>query len=321
MAGVPGNRAYLVAAKQTGKGVEPTAWQDKYFFEGGNISPSRGTDQLSETDDNRNAGDFYVTQTAVEGSPEVYVRDSSIHRFLEYGLGAAVHSGTEPNFEHKISAAASLPYITFGKGQGNLLFEQFNDCKVDELTISAGTASPLVCSASVMGRSAKRLTSEWASGLAPPAAATGAPLNYNQALVKLAGVETRLVSSFECTISNNLSLQQTDDSVPLDVVEGTLAVTLGFDLIFETLAEYNKFHYGGEAGTTQSSSIFTTAASFEFNAGANNFLLFEFPKLAYTEFPVEPDPGGGPVTVSVRAAAQRHSEGFVKATVKNQVEK
>jgi len=326
MAGIPGNRAYLLAGKQTEKGKAPSAFQDKYFFEGGNIAPTQGTDQLAETDDNRNAGDFYVTQTAVEGSPEVYVRDESIHHMLEYGLGSASHEG-ETNFTHKISSAATLPYITFGKSQGGLLYEQYNDCKVDELTISAGTAAPLVVAASIMGRSATRLKNVWsaenAEGVkaALPTASTVAPFNYNQALVKIAGAETRLVSSFECTISNNTSLQQTDDSIPLDVVEGTFAVTLGFDLIFESLAEYNKFHYGGESGVAQSNVLYTTNASFEFSSGANNSLLFTFPKLAYTEFPVEPDPGGGPVVVSVRAAAQRHAEGFVAATVKNQIEK
>lgn len=320
MAGIRGNQAYLVAAKQTVKGTPPTKWQDKYFFSGGNISPSRGTDQLSETDSNRNAGDFFVTQTAVEGAPEVYVRDASIHHILEYALGAAAHTGTT-NFVHTITAAASLPYITLGKGQGNLLFEQFNDVKVDELTVSAGTAQPLTAAFTVQGLSSVRQTEEWKTEMAPPAAATVAPLNYNQAAVKLGGSETRLISSFEMTVSNNLTLQQTDDSVPFDVVEGTLAVTMGFDLIFESLSEYNKFHYGGASGTTQSASIFTTTANFVFTVGVNNSLEFNFPNIAYQEFPVDPDPGGGPVVVSVRAASQRHTEGFVTAVVKNQVEK
>lgn len=320
MAGIRGSQAYLVAAKQTAKAAEPAAWQDKYFFSGGNIGPSRGTDQLSETDNNRNAGDFYVTQTGVEGSPEVYARDASIHHILEYALGTVVHSGAT-NFIHTVTPGAALPYVTFGKGQGGVLFEQYNDTKVDELTISAGTASPLTAAFSVQGRSAKRLAAEWSAGLAPPAASTIAPMNFNQATVKVGGSTTALVSSFEATISNNLTLQQTDDSVPFDVVEGTLAVTLGFDLIFEDLKEYNKFHYGGEAGTTQSPTIFTTSANFLFTVGVNNSLEFNFPSIAYQEFPVEPDPGGGPVVVSVRAAAQRHAEGFVTAVVKNQVEK
>lgn len=322
MAGLRGNQAFWVAAKQTAKGTPPTKWQDTYLFTDGNISPTRQTDQLSETDSSRNTGDFFVTQTGSEGAPAAYVRDASIHHLLEYALGTATHEGTT-NFTHKVSAAAALPYVTVGKGQGATLFEQFNDMKLDTLTLAWATGQPGTVSASFMGRGATRLATEWATELAPPATATAAPLNFNGATVKLNAAETRLVSSFELTISNNLTVQQTDDSVPFDIVEGPLAVTLGFDFIVEDLKEYNKFHYGGEAGTTQSASIFTTE-NLEFSfAGAtvNNSLALLIPKTAYTEFPIEPDAGGSPVTAAVKGAAQRSAEGFVKATVKNQVEK
>lgn len=322
MAGLRGNQAFWVAAKQTAKGAEPTKWQDTYLFTDGNISPSRQTDQLAETDSNRNAGDFFVTQTGSEGAPAAYVRTPSIHHLLEYALGAATHEGTT-EAKHKITPAAALPYITIGKGQGATLFEQFNDCKVDELSFNWATGQPGTVSMSVMGRSAIRKTAEWSAELAPPATSTVPPLNFNNATVKIGGAETRLVSSFELTISNNLTVQQTDDSIPFDIVEGPLAVTLGFDFIIEDLKEYNKFHYGGEAGTTQSADIFTTEnLTFEFaGTNAKNNLQFIVPKAAYTEFPVEPDAGGAPVTAAVRAAAQRSTEGFLKAEVKNEVEK
>lgn len=321
MAGLRGNQAFWVAAKQTAKGAEPTKWQDTYLFTDGNISPTRQTDQLSETDSNRNAGDFFVTQTGSEGQPAAYVRDASIHHLLEYALGTVVHEGAV-NFTHKVSGAASLPYVTLGKGQGATLFEQLNDMKCDELSFNWSTGQPGTVSASFMGRGAVRKTSEWAAELAPPATSTAAPLSFNNAKVTLGGAETRLVSSFELTISNNLTVQQTDDSIPFDIVEGPLAVTLGFDYIIEDLKEYNKFHYGGEAGTTQSASIFTTSnLTFEFERTANNFLKFVVPTAAYTEFPIEPDAGGAPTSAAVRAAAQRSSEGFLQATVKNQVEK
>lgn len=321
MAGLRGNQAFWTAAKQTGKSVEPTKWQDTYLFTDGNISPTRQTDQLSETDSNRNAGDFFVTQTGSEGAPAAYVRDTSIHHLLEYALGAAVHSGAV-NFEHKISAAASLPYVTIGKGQGATLFEQFNDMKCDELTLSWATGQPGTVAASFMGRGAVRKTEEWKAELAPPATSTAPPLSFNNAKIKIGGAETRLVSSFELTISNNLTVQQTDDSVPFDIVEGQLAVTFGFDFIVEDLKEYNKFHYGGEAGTTQSPTIFTTSnLTFEFERSANNYAKFVIPTAAYTEFPIEPDAGGAPITAAVRGAAQRSSEGFLQAEVKNQVEK
>lgn len=322
MAGLRGNQAYWVAAKQTGKAVEPAKWDDTHLFTDGNLGPTRETDQLSETDSNRDDGDFYVTQTASGGAPQAYIRDASIHHILEYALGAATHEGAT-NFTHKISPANALPYVTFGKGQGATLYEQLNDCKVDELTLSWSTASPGTVTCSFMGRGAQRKTTEWAAGLAPPAVAGAAPLNFNNATVKIGGAETRLVSSFELTISNNLTLQQTDDAVPFDVVEGARSVTLGFDYIIEDLKEYNKFHYGGEAGTTQSPTIYTTEnLTFEFaGASANNSLAIVIPKTAYTEFPVEPDAGGAPTVSAVRGAAQRHAEGKVKATVKNQVEK
>lgn len=320
MAGLRGNQAYFVAAKQVSKGTAVTKWEDKYFFSGGNLGPTHQTDQLAETDNTRNAGDQFVTQTATEGNPETYIRDASIHHLLEYALGAAEHSGAT-NFVHKMAPSAALPYITMGRAIGGTLFEQYQDCKVDELALSWATGSPGTAALSVQGLKALRLAAEWSAESAPPTAATAAPLNYNQALVKLGGAETRLISSFDCSFSNNLELQQTDDSVPYDVVEGQFAVTMGFDLIFEDLKEYNKFHYGGEAGTEQSASIFTTSLSVELKAGTNNYLVLTFPAIAYQEFPVEPDPGGGPVTVSVRGASQRHAEGFVKAEVKNQVEK
>lgn len=318
MAGARGSQAYLVQAKQSGKSVAVTKWQDTLFFSGGSIGPTSGTDQLSETDNTRNAGDYYVTQTAVEGAPECYVRDDSIHHILEYALGSAEHTGAS-DYTHTIKPAAALPYVTYGRMIGGLLYEEFNDCKVSELVISAGTASPLTATQTIMGRKAVRKTEEWKTELAPPAASSVAPLNFNQATVTLGGGATSLVSSFEATISNNVALQQTDDSVPFDVVEGTFAVTLGYDLIFESLKAYNEFHYESEAGTTQGPNISTTSAKFLFTRAAKNTLEFEFPKIAFTEFPVDPDPGGGPITVSVRAAAQRHASGFVVATVKNQV--
>jgi len=322
MAGLRGNQAYLVAAKQASKGTPVTKWQDTYFFtSNSSISPTKTIGQLSETDSNRQAGNNYVQQTAVEGSPQVYVRDPSAHHFLEYVLGGVANSGSAGEYKHILTPAATIPYVTFGRGLGATLYEQFNDCMVSDLTIQAGTASPLTAQATIMGLSAKRQTEEWKTESAPPAASTAAPYNFNEALVKIGGTETRLVSSFNMTISNNVTLQQTDDSIPYDLVPGTFQVTMGFDMIFEDLKEYNKFHYGGEAGTEQKNEIFTTTALFEFKKEAKKYVKFEFPQLAYQTFPVDPDPGGSPIVVSVTAAAQRGASPFVTAEVMNAIEK
>lgn len=322
MAGLKGNVAWFAFAKQSAKGTPATAATDMLPFSGGSIGPTRAVDQLSETDSTRNQANDFVSQTGAEGSPETYVRDASIHHILTSVLGAVVDSGLTPNYTHTITPANSLSYYTFWRNQGDLLWQEFDDCMVNEVTISASAGQPLTASLSLLGRSATRLTSDPSpSWTGPPVVsiANGPVYNYNDAAVTLAGGATSLVGSFECTISNNVTAQQTDDAVPYDVVPGQFQVTLAFDLIFETLDEYNRFHTGTTSGTTQSPNIATTSADFIFSKGANNSIDFNFPAIAYEEFPVDPDPGGAPVVASVRARAQRSGSPFLTATVKNQV--
>jgi hypothetical protein len=202
--------------------------------------------------------------------------------------------------------------------QGAVLYEQYADLICNELTISADTGGPLTVAKDWIGRSATRLASEWATGLAPPAAEQSAVYNFNDAAVSIGGAATSLVSSFELTVTNNVTRQQTDDSVPYDVVPGLRVVTVAFDMIFENLDHYNTFHYGSTVGTTQVNTVSTTALNFTFAKGVNNSIAFNFDKVAYEEFPVEPDPGGDPIVVPVRVRAQRHANGYFVATIKNQ---
>jgi hypothetical protein len=323
MAGLKGNVAWLLASKQTAKGalgpVTAVGGAYKMPLSGGSIGPTRSTDNLSETDASRDRGVSYVQQTGVEGTPEFYVRDASIGFWLHKVLGADAATGTT-NYVHTITPSNTLPYISCWRDIGDLLYEQYLDCKAGSITISADAGSPLTASVGIMGCTPTRLTAA-PDNATPVAVDNGAVYNFNDVTgaVVLGGSATALVSSFELTIENNLSLQQTDSSTPYDVVEGVREVSLGFDLIFETLAEYNKFHYGGAAGTAISPNIFTTSAVFTFTKGANNSVAFNLPSIAYEEFPVEPDPGGDPIVASVRAVAQRGGSPVVTATVKNQI--
>jgi hypothetical protein len=317
MAGLRGNQASLQFEKQSARGTPAAlgATSDRVPFTGGNIQPSRSVASLSETDANRDQGISYVEVVGVEGSPEFYARDSNIHHALEAVLGATAVTGAGPNYTHTITPANALAYYTFYRELGGTLFEKFTDCQVSEATISADAGSPLTVGLSIVGRQAERLA---AAPAAQPALASDAVYNFNEAAVTLAGGATSLVSSFELTISNNVTSQQTDDVVPYDVVPGVREVSLGFTLIFENLTEYNKFHYGGAAGTTQSASLATTSAVFTFAKSASNEISFTLPEIAYQDFPVEPDAGGDPVTVDVRAVAQRGASPVVTAVVKNQ---
>lgn len=319
MAGVSGNIGWLLAQKQTVKGTPATiatASAYKMPLTGGGMAPTRETDNLSETDASRDRGVTYITQTGVEGSPEFYARDASIGFWLWAVLGAVADTGTT-NYTHTITPANSLPYITAWRNVGDLLWEQYLDCKVGSLTISGDAGAPLTATAGLMGRQATRLTATPDTGT-PITVQSGPVYTFNDATVTVGGSATALVSSFELSIENNISLQQTDDSIPYDVVEGTREISLSFDMVFADLTEYNKFHYGGAAGTTQTNSLFTTSALFSFDKGANNSIAFNLPSIAYEEFPVDIDPGGDPIVVSVAAAAQRGGT-ILTATVKNQV--
>jgi hypothetical protein len=310
-----------MAAKQTAKGTAATpavATTYKNPFTGGNIAPVREIDHLAETDSARDQGISYTVTTGVEGSPEFYVRDASIGAWLFWALGANADTGTMPNFVHTLTPANTLPYITVWRDLGDTLWEQFRDCKVSTLTIAAEAGQPLTATAGIQGLQSTRLTTDPSS--APPILlASSQVYNFNNATITLSGGATALIRSFELTIENNVTRQQTDDFIPYDVVEGQRTVSLSFDLIFETLNEYNLFHYGGASGTTVSSSIYTTSAAFDFNLGANNDITFTLPSIAYEEFPVEPNAGGDPIIASVRATAQRGASPVITAVVKNQV--
>jgi hypothetical protein len=155
MAGVPGNIAWVLANKQTVKGTPAAATAVGGAFKmpltGGNIGPTRNMDNLDETDSSRDQGVAYVSQTGVEGTPEFYVRDASIGFWLHKVLGADAVTGTT-NFVHTITPANTLPYITAWRDIGDLLWEQYLDCKVGSMTISADAGAPLTASVGIMGR-------------------------------------------------------------------------------------------------------------------------------------------------------------------------
>jgi len=315
MAGVSGNIAQLAWAKQTVKGTPNTTYSKRTNLAGGNVEPSKETDQLSETDSTRDVGDSYTRSLGAGGSPEVYVRDDTIHQLLEGALGAKATTGAGPDYTHTLTPANTLPYYTVYRSIGtSLLMEQFNDCKVNELTISTEAGGPLTASADIIGRSALRLAAPPGS---LPAISTQAPYSMNEAAVSVAGSATSLVSSFELTITNNVSTQQTDDAIVYDVVEGLREVTIGYRMIFETLDEYNKFHYGAVGGTVQSVNLINIPLVFTFAKSASNEISFTMTNTVYEEYPVQPDPGGDPIVVDVRARTQRVAS-VVTAVVKGQ---
>jgi hypothetical protein len=320
MAGFPGNVGWIAATKQAVKGTPIVISGTgpigvKNALTGGSVQPTRQVANLSETDSSRDRGVAYVQTDGVAGTPSIYVRDASIPMYLRAVLGSISTTGAT-NFVHTITPSNALPYMTFFRDINDVLWEQFPDCFVSSATFSAEAGSPLTCALGVQGLGATRLTAAPDTVLLPSDSST--VYTYNDATVTLGGSGTNLIRSFELEINNNVSPQQTDDLAPMDVAAGLREINLSFDMIFNSLNEYNSFHYGSTVGTALSSTLYSTSAVFSFDHGANNQVSFNLPSIAYEEFPVENNPGG-PIVVSVRAVALRSGSPIVTATVKNQV--
>lgn len=317
MGGLRGNQATWALAKQSAKGTPNTTYTDRLFFTNGSIAPTRTVDNLAETDANRDQGTSFVSNYGVEGAPEAYVRDAAVHHLIAAALGAQADSGAV-NFTHTLTPANALSYYTLYREIGSTLFEQFDDCMANELTISAEAGQPLTASVSWLGLKSTRLAAQpgTISGLTP---ASGSVYNFGQVTCQIAGVTSHLVSSFELTLTNNTSQQQTDTIAFYDNVPGQRELTVGFQLVFEDLTQYNLFHYGATGGTAQSASLATQSIDFQFDNGVNNQVKFTIPNATYEEFPVDPDPGGAPIVVDVRARAQRGASPVLTSVVKNQV--
>lgn len=334
MAGIHGNTAWLMFKKQTAKGTPATAGEAaesstlkqtcfRVPFTGGNIEPARSFGNLAETDANRDQGVSYAKTGGVAGTPEMYTRDTAIGALLTYCLGADAVTGTTPNRIHTITPANNIPYVTFWRDIGDTLFERFQDCFVSSLNFKATAGEPLTVAANVLGVKTTRLETDPSVGVTTIPLEKGYVFNYNDATVSLAGSATGLISSFDLTIDNNVSSQQTDDFSPYDVTAGQRVIDLSFDIIFESLEQYEKFNYGSGAlkseRTAESNELFQTSSEFNFAHGANNGVKFILPSIAYESFPVAPNTTGAPIVASVKAVAQR-STPIITAEVKTQVE-
>lgn len=341
MAGIRSNSAWWAIQKQATPGTAAAgtaASVHKIPFAGGSIGPVRETDRLSETDASIDQGDPYVTASGVEGSPEAYARDAYLPLLLHGALnGNIVTTGAADPWTHTIDAGTNpLPLFTLWKNVGGAdaaaVVEQYLDCRIGSLTVSGEAGGPLTVAAGIQGRVPVRLDTL-------PAGVNGAVINTDPvylfhhatdyaaspdvSLITLgAGGATFKVRSFELTVENNLSRQQTNSVYPLDTAPGVREVSLGFDLIFDSRAEYDKFHYGAVAAGPQeiSPNIYTinsnTTFTFRRQATPAREISFVIPKIAYEEFPVEPDPGGDPIVVPVRAVALRNTP-IVTGIVKN----
>lgn len=315
MAGIRSNVAWVQLGKQSAKDTPAVTYDYRTALSSDDrVAPRAETATFAETDASRDAPNSEKVTGGAEGSYAFGVRDAFFHKPAEMVLGALATTGAGPNYVHTVTTADVLSYYTAQANLGDVLWEQHQDLIANEWTVSAEAAGFLTSSISFLGRKSTRLTS------APtgPTQAAGPLYNFNDAAVSIGGAGTALVRSFSMTVNNNLQVQQTDDYVPYDVYVGQREVTVGFDMLFHTLDEYNAFHYGSPTGTVQNQATYITDLNFLFSKGVNNSIEFDFDSVNYEEHPVGQDTGGDPIVVAVRARSRRNANGLAKVLVKNQ---
>ncbi len=321
MAGLSGSQAYFGIAKNAGdaKGAHATTPHYRNPFTGGSAGPERVVDRLQETDTNRDPGSAYLVRGGVAGAPELYVRPSSFPAYAAAAFGSNTTTGAGPYVHTIDTSAGTLPYVTLFKMLGGTIYERYEDCFVSSLTVRAEAGQPLTAALTFQGLSVTRAAAEWST---PGLYDVADPWYFHEATVAIGGTTVNEVRSFELTLENNVSQQQTDAITLYDVVPGRRELTCSFDMIFDNVNAFNAYkthHYGSTSGTTQPTTLATQSLSFTFTKGTD-VIQFLVNKAAYEEFPAEPDAGGDPVVSSVRAAGVRPTSGaFASCIVTNSI--
>ena len=320
MTGVSGNVYTLAIGKQTAKGVPQTTPTYKLKVTGGDISPNRQEIQLNETDATRQQGKTLIVGSGIAGSPDFYVRPDDFG-LLAYGLlGANANSGTAVNYIHTATMinSGSLPYFTIYKAIGNtVLVDRYSDCVIQSMKVSGQAGGALSVSCEIAGLSALL-------GQTDPVLAVVSqdPLVYPQVIVQKGGQTPGQCESFEININNNAGPLNGDNSLtPYDIVPGQLDVSGTMTMLFNDDTDYRAFHTGTTTGTALGTTLFTQPLTIIAQSTANLLCQFRFANVAYTAYPVAPDPGGAPIKVAIgwRVMPDPVLANYCEITTKNAV--
>jgi hypothetical protein len=319
MAGYSANEATLAYSKQATKGTPAASVQYVSKFTGGDLDFDRMFARFDETSGTRDVGASYVQQVNVKGQPSIYARPTDIVSLLEAALGTRVTSGAGP-FVHTITPSdTQLPYMTFWQGLGGavasapVLSNQFQDCLVDSLKLTGGVGQPLEVALGIMGLKGQRITAAY-----PGAPTAETPFLYPQVTLSKGGSAVTSCNSFEVNIDNGSALQQGNGSIfAYDIAPGERKVAGSLAILWETVADYAKFHTGTAGGTAPASTPLVEALTITVTIDANTNMVITLPNVVYTSYKVLPDKGGAPIVANITWEAEPVSTPIVTFAVKN----
>jgi len=323
---IPENIADVPFAIQgSGQGTPAATSVHRLFMAGGSMVASTGTDEpFEETTGERMRSDRYVSERHGAGSPEFYIVPNAVGALLYGVLGAKAVSGSADPWTHTFTPASSLPWLTFWRNQGALIFEEVSDCKVNQLVISGESGKPLRAAASIMGLRPRFAT---AAETTASVETTNRFLHYHgSGALLLEGAAVASIRAFQLTISNNGELIPGDSLRPIDISEGALTVQLTITKLFLATSMRNRLYYGGASpsndaevvstilelgGSPSVDFLFTRVAA---SPGPERSLRLQLPRVTVAPYDVQPGTGNSPLTEGITLDALEPSGSPVPIT-------
>lgn len=163
---VAGNVADLAYALQSAQGSPAGSPEIRSYLTAGQVMPQRTAIDVAETTGQRLRNRSVIQSVDVGGTPQIAARPNDLGLWLLGALGAESVTGSSDPWKHVITNAGTIPWMTFWRMLGNLIWEEFDDCKISQLVLTSASGQPLLAQATVMGLGPKSRTSETWSGVA-----------------------------------------------------------------------------------------------------------------------------------------------------------
>lgn len=321
---VAGNIAKLRWAKQTAMGSVASASVFGSRVISGMPKPVIVDEDFVETTGQQMVAARYRSMASGGGDVQAYVRPAMIGSWLYGVLGAVATTGAGDPYTHVVTPATSLPWWTFWRQQGNLIWERFPDCKITKLVIHGEAFKPLTATATIMGLKAQGQNAEETTVNVElgnefmHSNATGALL--------LEGAAVASIDQFDLTIDRGGANQGGDSLFPIDISEGNFAVTLAIRRLLLTASLKNRLGYGTATpnNTDVVNAVLALAGSpagaqFTFTRVAvNRILTLALPNVVVQPYDVDPATSSDPLRESVTLQALDDGSTVpITATIKN----
>lgn len=244
---VAGNIADVAYGLQSAQGAPASGPLVRTELTDGGVAPVRTIIDLEETSGSRLRLTSVPSKVSVGGEPTIYGRPNALALAFLMALGSESVAGGGDPYVHTIVSAGSLPYGTWWRMLGSLIFEQFTDVKLGKLVVTSEAGQPLKAQCTLVGILPQFMTSgDYGTLVTVVDLEDDTPfMHYDgSGLFTVDGDPVSCIEKAVLTIDNHSVDQQGDSLVPCAITDGLLEITWELTHTIEDPDLYNLFHYG-----------------------------------------------------------------------------